>query len=258
MEMSDTLTIIAAVNDDKILGANLLRSPIFEKADVEFVRAEGFPSVGQAYNYGIQQSSGDVLIFAHQDVYLPGPWIDQLFEQISTVEKDDPNWGVLGIVGVDLNGQIKGTSWSTGLSKIAGEAAAQPLAAQSLDELVLIVRKNSNLLFDENLPGWHLYGMDMVRTAIARNYGVYIINAPVIHNSLPVLKFDKGFISCYHYLQKKWADQLPIKTPCTTITRFGWPIYKHRIKKFFVKSENRNACKRLGNPALKAKELSYE
>lgn len=255
--MSDTLTIIAAVNDDKILGANLLRSPIFDKTDAAFVRAEGFPGVGQAYNYGIRQSSSEVLIFVHQDVYLPARWYQRLQEGISAVEKIDPNWAVLGVIGSDRAGCIKGSSWSTGLSKVVGVPITEAVPAISLDEIVLVIKKDSRLIFDETLPGWHLYGTDIVQTAIQQGYGAFIIDAPVIHNSLPILKFDAGFINTYRYLQKKWFHRLPIKTPCVTITRYGWPLYKSRIKRCF-KGSDRTAYRRLTNPALKAKELGYE
>ena len=39
---------------------------------------------------------------------------------------------------------------------------------QSFDELLIVLRRDSGLRFDEGLPGWHMYGTDIVQTARAR------------------------------------------------------------------------------------------
>lgn len=258
MTPNSNITVVAAINDHSVSKPNLLRSSLLLRDDVQFVPAEGFSSASSAYNYGLTKALGEILIFAHQDVYIPHSWRQQVLHAVAAAENLPLPWAVLGVVGVnDGQNMVKGCSWSTGLAKEVGFPVNQPEAAVSLDELILVVRKSSGLLFDENLPGWHLYGTDIVQTALEQGLGAYIIHAPVIHNSLPVMRLDSGFSECYRYLCSKWRHRLPIQTCCIRLARFGLPLYKKRIRQIFV-SADRSVFSRLVDPAAKARELGYE
>jgi hypothetical protein len=112
-------------------------------------------------------------------------------------------------------------------------------------------------VFDAELPGFHMYGTDIVQIARSNRLSAYVIDAPVIHNSLPYLKFDQHFLTSYCYMQEKWKAILPIKTTVTTLTRFGWPLKKRFIKQCF-KHDDRSNYQRLNDPAAKAREIGYE
>ena len=251
------LSIITAVNDWNVADANICNSQILERTDTQFIPVEGFSSASKAYNYGIDHSESDILIFAHQDVYIPANWDQQISKIITNFENRQTPWAVLGIIGVGQAGTVQGCTWSTGIGREVGSLLPHPVPAVSLDELLLIINKNSGLRFDPQMPGWHLYGTDIVQEALHRNFSSFIIPAPVIHNSLPVLRFDRNFHRCYHYLRKKWSTSLPLTTCCTKITRFSWPLLKRSAQKMFSKTD-RDTFHRLLNPALKAKELGYE
>lgn len=249
------ITVVAAVNNHLVLTSNLLHSSLLNQVNVQFIQAEGFSNASQAYNYGIDQSIGDYLIFAHQDVYIPSSWQGCLEKALLQL-KDQP-WAVLGIIGKTKKNEVVGRTWSTGLNSQVGHKIDKPVPVESIDELLIVVNKKSDIRFDENLPGFHLYGTDIVQTAIKMGYGAYVIDAPVIHNSLPYLKYDKGFVESYRFMRKKWKSILPITTLVTTINRSGWPLWKKLIKQYF-KRDNRSFYKRLDDPAAKAKELGYE
>ena len=171
MVKKNSITVIAAINDRRVSEQNLLRSSLLQANSVQFIPAEGFTTISRAYNYGLAKSTGDLLIFAHQDVYIPANWYQQLSTAINILDKACCSWGVLGVIGVNNNGLVKGCSWSTGIGSEVGTPIGQPERAVSLDELILIVRKSSGLRFDDNLPGWHLYGTDMVQEALKREFG---------------------------------------------------------------------------------------
>lgn len=251
------ITLIAAINNNSVAEQNLFRSPLLQTNIVQFIPVEGSATAAQAYNHGITKATGDILVFAHQDVYIPSTWHQHLLNAITLLENRSPSWGVLGSVGVDNYNSVQGVSWSTGLNREVATPVKRPEPAVSLDELILVVRKSSGLVFDDNLPGWHLYGTDIVQEAQKRGLGSYIIHAPVIHNSLPVVRFDAGFAKCYQYLQRKWACSLPIQTCCIRLTRFGWPFLKRRIRQLGVIADRRVFI-RLPDAPAKAKELKYE
>jgi hypothetical protein len=98
------------------------------------------------------------------------------------------------------------------------------LEAQSLDELVLVVRRSSELTFDTDLPCFHLYGADICQQARARGLRSYIVPAFCVHNSNGLSRLPMAFWQSYLYIRQKWWHELPIKTCCTTVTRNGWPM----------------------------------
>lgn len=251
------ITVVAAINDWTVAKTNLCASPLLQRGVAQFIPAEGFASAPLAYNYGLMRADGKLLVFAHQDVYVPEGWERFLLESVKGLENAGSPWGVLGLVGVGGGGLVRGRVWSTGLAREVGAPVHGPEAAVSLDELLLVIRKDSGLTFDERLPGWHLYGTDIVQEALRRNLGAYIIHAPVIHNSLPVARLDHGFTSCYNYLRQKWSSQLPVQTCCIRITRAGWPLMKRQVRQM-LRATNRQTSDRLPDPSAKARALGYE
>jgi hypothetical protein len=252
-----SIDVIASVNSECVAKNNLFSSPLFRQGDVHLIVANGFSSIGKAYNHGISKAKQDILVFAHQDVYLPKGWHTVLENAVQQIEAIDNSWAVVGIIGVDERWRIRGRCWSTGLKQEIGNTINRPVPGVSFDEVVIILRRESGLTFDVDLPGFHLYGTDIVQAAIQAGFGAHIINAPVIHNSLPVTWLDSGFGNAYKYMQKKWSRQLPIKTPVTTITKYAWPLVKQRGRYLFSRKK-REQHRRLANPSEKAIELGYE
>ncbi|MDX9833891.1 MAG: hypothetical protein RBT36_01595 [Desulfobulbus sp.] len=257
MDLINEISIIAAINNPSVAEQNLLRSPLLRVEEVQFIPAEGFTTAPLAYNYARMRAGGQLLVFVHQDVYLPLGWEYLLLDTVTELDKKGTLWGVLGVVGVGVFGGVRGRVWSTGLAREVGAPVNRPEGAVSLDELLLVIRKNSGLTFDERLPGWHLYGTDIVQEALRRDLGAYIIHAPVIHNSLPVARFDHGFTDCYNYLRQKWSSQLPVQTCCIKVTRTGWPLMKRQIRQM-LRTTDRQTSDRLPDPAAKARALGYE
>ncbi|WP_371055993.1 hypothetical protein [Rhodosalinus sp. K401] len=254
---------IAAVNNIDVLEQNLARSPALQRSPARLIVKHGQPSSSIAYNVGLNQTQSRICIFAHQDVYLPENWEVKLRQKIDALEKYDPSWAVIGLYGIDLAGKRVGRVWDTGIQRELGSKFNSHIPVQSLDELLLVVNRNSGLRFDENLPSFHLYGTDIVQTAIASGKGAYVVDVPVVHNSLPVATVRGGFAASYKYMQNKWRDRLPISTPVTCITRGGWEFVWQDIRRFRL-SVNRRKRVRAAlsgprpDPRKIALELGYE
>ena len=163
-------SLITASNDDTVLQSCLAGSPCVRCA-------------GAAYNAGIRQSTGDILVFAHQDVYLPPEWYSQLAAAVSQLSQSAPNWAVLGVFGITCDSRPHGYMYCTGLQKVLGQSFSRPVPCASLDEVVLILRRSANLTFDEQLPGFHFYGTDICLEAQQRGLDSYIIPAFCVHNT---------------------------------------------------------------------------
>lgn len=209
-------SLVAAVNDDHVLQTSLLRSPdVTDSTDVVLKR--GFSAAAVAYNEALDECRGDIVVFVHQDVYLPPGWIEELERQIERVEQVDANWAVLGVCGVNLSGDLVGHIYSTGLRGIYGQSFETPVPASSVDEVVIVLRRASGLRFDESLPGFHLYGTDICLQAIRGGMPCFIISALCVHNSNGISKLPQAFWPAYWALRRKWKAYLPVVTTCTTI-----------------------------------------
>lgn len=202
--------VVAAVNNDDILANNLMRSPLLRRPGVTLWGQRGYNSAAQAFRAAMQQCKSDIIIFAHQDVYLPGNWADRLMRHIDHLDESQPDWAVLGVYGVKPNGTQIGCVWSSGLDTMFGQPFAQPEAVESIDEVLIVLRRSSGLEFDAALPGYHLYATDLVQTALAQGKGAYAIYAPLVHNSRPSLYLGSDYFHAYDYMASKWRDRLPI------------------------------------------------
>jgi hypothetical protein len=197
--------------------------------------------------------------FIHQDVYLPAGWVERLLETIEQLDRRDPKWAVLGPFGMTADGRYVGRAWSSGIGAVVGQAIDQPSPVVSLDELVLVLRTDARLGFDPDLPGYHLYGTDIVQTALAAGRTAYAFDGPVIHNSRTIRRLDGSYRSAYRYMQRKWRGRLPIPTSCMRITRCGVPLYRDWIRST-VRSWIRPGLvrERHPDPAQLARELGFE
>lgn len=230
MSSSRPITFVAPVGRrGDVLENNFLASPCFcALHQHQILIQENFASAALAYNDAISRSTNDLIVFAHQDVLFPDSWIPQLESALEQLELQDPDWGVLGCYGAKQDGGECGYVYSNGQG-IVGMPFKDPESVQTLDEIVLILRKSSGLRFDERLPHFHLYGAGICLAAANREMKSYVIPAFCIHNTHRILILPDEFYECYAVLKKNWKSHLPIHTPCIRITRFNVPMYRRKL-----------------------------
>lgn len=217
---------IVASHSDAILDANLRRSPLF--ADNALHVERGAPSAATAYNTALDATQGEVAVFAHHDVFLPRGWDRVLRARLAEVAAADPHWGVFAAFGIGLDDAHIGPVWSSSLGMIAGRVPLTPVPIQSCDEMLIVLNRAAGLRFDAGLPGWHMYGPDIVQIARAAGKGAYAGALPTVHNDRYHEALGQDFDDAYAYMQKKWAARLPIRTPITKISRSGLHLVRDR------------------------------
>lgn len=229
-EMIKRLHVVAAVNDEEVLENNLKRSPIIAEGLVPLDCYRGARSAAEAYNQGIDNTSAEILIFAHQDVFFPEGWDEWLEKALARIEAEDPQWAVIGAWGIGDDGTYAGHAWSSGLSLRLGSQFDEPVQTACIDEFVIILRRGSGLRFDENLPGFHLYAADIVLSAKASGMKSYVANIPAIHNSKPVPSYSGGYSDAWFFMRTKWQEYLPVPTLTVPLTRGVWPLLRARLR----------------------------
>lgn len=215
--------LACASHSATILSANLARSPLL--ANIPLHVEENAPSAALAYNRALAATTAPIVIFAHHDVYLPPGWDRLLTTRLAELP---PDWAVFGSFGIGLDGTHIGPVWSSSLGAIVGRVPMAPTPVQAFDELLIVLNRASGLRFDDSLPGWHLYGTDIVQTTRAAGFGAYAGALPCIHNDRYHRALGADFDEAYRYVQRKWSTTLPICTPITKVSRTGLHLRRDR------------------------------
>lgn len=228
--MNDKLCVVVACNDDACLSRNLLASDLISKQGVTVHVERGALSASIAYNRGLAATTQPIVIFAHQDVYFPPGWEERLMATVAYLDKQHPDWALVAPFGMSQTGSHIGDVWTTSLSRRVGQPVTEPTPAQSFDELVIVLRRSSGVRFDEALPLFHLYGTDIVQTALSQGKGAYVADLPVIHNDGFHGRLGADFTAGYHYVRRKWQARLPLRTSVLWIRWHGLSLAIHRLR----------------------------
>lgn len=234
-----SIAFVCASNNPQILRANLLRSPAIAAQDYPLEVIENAPSAAKAYNAGLDSTAADIIVFLHHDVYLPLGWDALLRQRIAEVEAIDPDWALLGAYGIAMDTRGFGPVWSSSIGFIAGQMPMAPVPVQSFDELLIVMRRDAGLRFDEDLNGWHMYGTDIVCQARANRLGAYSVALPLIHNDGYKETLDDKFEAAFRYMVTKWKTLLPIQTPVIKITASARDLYKWRWNMWLWRKKRR-------------------
>lgn len=224
--MSDMI-LACASHSDAILNANLLASPEIASGALPVHVERGAPSATIAYNRALDATDAPIVIFAHHDVYLPPGWSALLARRLAELPAD---WALFGAFGVGMDAAHIGPVWSSSLGQIVGRVPLQPVPVQSIDELLIVMRRDAGLRWDEGLPCWHFYGTDIVAAAHAAGRGAYAGALPTVHNDQFHPALGSDFTECYRFMQRKWAAALPLRSPITKISRSGLHLLRDRWK----------------------------
>lgn len=228
--MSARVCVVVATNDDTILERNLLRSEMIRSGRVDLHLIRGAPSAGEAYNRGIDDGTAPIIVFAHQDVYFPKGWDSRLLEAVDALDHDHPDWGVIAPFGMSKAGEHLGRVWTTSLTAVIGRSVSRPTDVEAFDELAIIMRRDSSLRFDPKLPGFHLYGTDIVQEAKAQGFGTFVVDLPVVHNDKFYPLLGRDFGRAYHYVRRKWRRRLPVRTPVLWIRWHGLDLPWYHVR----------------------------
>jgi hypothetical protein len=234
MSATQKLTFASAINDRELFASNFLASPIFAGSHPhQIIVQSSFPSAAKAYNDAIDRSKNEIIVFAHQDMVFPASWLTDLERALNNLDRIDPNWGVLGCFGETADAQGRGHVYMPGLG-IVGAPSENPQPVQTLDEIVLIIKKSSGLRFDPNLPHFHFYGADICLRANRLGRKSYAISAFCLHNTQFNLVLPREFYACYRHIKREWRAQLPIQTTCVRVTKYDLDVMKRRIREFYL------------------------
>lgn len=223
---ADDFCVVAAVNDSLILAECLARSPDIASGRLPLVTVMDATSIPEAYNRGLARARGRICVFAHQDVYLPNGWLIRAIETLNRLSAEHPEWMVAGCYGLMDDGVHVGRLWDVAMGRELGSEnfTAQPVA--SLDEVLLVLRRDVPMAFDEDLAHFHFYGTDIVQAARATGASAWAVEIPVVHNNRPIVSLRGDYERAYFFMRRKWKQRLPIPTTVATLSRVPWTLWR--------------------------------
>jgi hypothetical protein len=211
------LSFVVCVSDDQSLQSNLLRSPCLGPGSPhEVLMQRGCDSAAEGLRRGLTQARHPLVVWAHQDVYLPRGWPERFRRQYRLVEEVYGGQAIVGVYGVARRGAaLLRAGRVVDRDRLLQEAAPLPAVVDTLDELLLALPRNTPLLADPRL-GFHLYGADLCLQARRQRLPVVAVDALCFHNSLTA-ELPPAFHASAATLACKWPDELPIATSCALI-----------------------------------------
>ncbi|PKP92110.1 MAG: hypothetical protein CVT75_08210 [Alphaproteobacteria bacterium HGW-Alphaproteobacteria-14] len=249
------ICLISSVNNDDIFKSCLARSPDVVSGRLKLTIIRNSVSMSEAYNRALDQTENRYAVLAHQDVYLPQGWLDLAKAKLTALDRSHPDWMVAGPYGVQADGRHVGRVWDVGLDRELGAAGFPPTPIVSLDELLLVLRRDNPFRFDPDLPHFHLYGTDLVQSALCTGRSAWALEMPVVHNSQLVASLSGGYTLAYRYACRKWKQRLPIPTTVVPVTRNPIPLL---FAKWRLRNRPERAGKLLADAVAIARRAGYE
>lgn len=212
-----SLSVVTLVNDEVHYSA--MRASLdgqFQPGGIEWIPVRPDPlgwNAAMGLNAGLDMARGAWVACAHQDVRFPDGWWGRALAQLNA-------WrgrvGVAGLVGTTYSGRFVGHVLDPHGHHQWGRL---PAVTVSLDEHVVLIRRESGLRFDPANPGFHCYGTDMAQAAQEREWDAVVIDAPVWHLSAGSL--NRAFDEAADWLLQKWGRRFDdvIPTCATVISR---------------------------------------
>lgn len=219
-EPRTSVSIVCVYNDPDVLESCLARSireHLSSAPNTEFIpidnRGNPFSTAGGALNEGARRARHETIAFVHQDVVLHSL---VALERAAATLRDHPEIGVAGAVGIDAHHRILGRIRDRVVP--IGVTAVEPLDVDSLDEVLLLVRRERVLverLSEDPQLAWHAYGVEYCARARAAGLRAVALDIPLTHNSLTANLKDLDL--AHRRVGEMYATLLPIQTTCGSI-----------------------------------------
>lgn len=219
---------VTAVSDWSVLQRHLLTSPDVAAGQRPLHAVMGATSAAAAFNPLLAGLQGPGwLVWVHQDVHLPAGWLARFESALASAQRQFPRLAVAGVYGVCGRGEeARHAGHLLDRGRLLHPPLPLPCRADSLDELLVAVRLDRGLRMDAAL-GFDFYATDLVLQAQARSLECVIVDAYCEHWSstnpdapLPPMQRERLLRSAAVF-EAKWADALPVTTPCVKIFRPG-------------------------------------
>jgi len=180
-------------------------------------------SLTEVYNKILKQSSNDIVVLMHDDVYFDSKnWGQKILNHF----KRNSEYGILGLAGA--TNMPKSGRWWDDFSKMKGivnhehggkkwESKYSPSKGNELDDVVLVDglfivvnKKNIKEIFNEEIGGFHFYDVDFSFRNFIKDVKIGVMyDVRVTHKSIGQTNFQ--WEKNREIFAEKYKDVLPVK-----------------------------------------------
>lgn len=201
------LSIICVYNNKDILQKYLLKSLNEQKIEFETILVDNsnkkFNSAAEALNHGAEKSTGDILVFVHQDICFCPENLKEIKEYYYSVD----NLGIAGVAGVSetKKGVISNINHGSPPEPCGINSTEDITPVQTLDECIVIIPKEVFIenKFDQYIcDDWHLYVVDYCLNIKSKGYKVVIFPLELYHRSPGYSMSEKYYLTMQKLLKK--------------------------------------------------------
>lgn len=217
------------VNDIVRLDMVLRQSGIDPNIKCHTIKLPDSATKGLNKLLGIMEDEGnDVAVLTHQDMFYRADWTDKVIAQLKELPD---SWIAAGIIGKDMDGEIKGRFHDMRVPLIFNYDPL-PCQASCFDECCIIVNLNKGFRFDETLDGFDLYGTLCVLQAWEMGGTAWIIDAFAEHYCMRSFQWypDKQFEKNFKWLHQRFPDAPRIDTTVLGVPRETSPARYDRVQ----------------------------
>ena len=231
--VAEPCSVLCATNNALQYQNNLAVSPdlLQENTPHQLLALSNAPNIAAAFAEGIKHCDHAWIVLAHQDVYLPQGWLADIQHAWHAAEqKLGHAIGVAGVAGMIQNAAGNFDFAGCAMDRIYTfhHAAEQlPVQAHSLDELVLVYRRDRFIPELNPELGFHYYATDSVFKAEAAGLIGAILPVPCLHNTsrYDTTDNDADVQQKSQIFRQIWQHRLPIRTTIAHLTHEGNQYY---------------------------------
>lgn len=166
--------------EHNILKSRCVHAPSNQLIRVDNRKGHKYDTLSAAIDAGLRYAEHELVAIIHEDVVLVEHWQQHFQVSLTALEAVDPNWGLVGAVGWDVERKPVG-HWSDPKRYKNSLAPRKFAEVKKLDPQLLVFRQSSGLTFDLDLPSIHNIGRDLASKLRRTGRKTYAIDAPTIH-----------------------------------------------------------------------------
>ena len=231
--VAEPCSVLCATNNALQYQNNLAVSPdlLQENTPHQLLALYQAPNIAVALAEGIKHCQHTWIVLAHQDVYLPQGWLADVQHAWHMAEqKLGRAIGVAGVAGMVQNAAGDFDFAGCAMDRIytfLHSADQLPAQAHSLDELVLVYRRDRFMPELNPALGFHYYATDSVFKAEAEGFVGAILPVPCLHNTsrYDTTDNDADVQQKSQIFRQIWQHRLHIRTTIAHLTHEGNQYY---------------------------------
>ncbi len=163
----------------------------------------GFKKASESLNYGYFKSTGDILLFVHQDIKI----LDKdAFNKIAYYcTKYD--FGIAGVAGIYKKDKTVYSSVIQGESQLVGNRVSDITYVDSVDECFFFIKRINFRSFDDLGNTWHMYAVNYSIKCHLNNEKVVVVPIAIYHFS-PGWSLDDSYWKTVKVIGKKYYKKI--------------------------------------------------